>query len=148
MQNPSYSYSRLEMHEKCPWAYKLIYLDKIPRQASEALTIGRTMHKLIADYLVRLIVQKQATDWEWAEKVTPLHGPEDVAYMWARFYNNFAMPPTIAKQVVERQLAFSRNWTLTDWTGPDAYFRMVTDWCFLQDNLAVVVDWKVRREAT
>lgn len=145
MKKPSYSFSRLDIYNKCPWAYKLVYLDKIPRQTSEALVIGQTMHKLIADYLVRLICQNQQTDWEWAEKVTPFNGFEDIAYMWPRFYNNFVMPTNVKDQVVERQLAFNRQWQPVDWFAADAWFRMVMDWCFLQDDLAVVVDWKTNR---
>ena len=145
MKKPSYSFSRLELYDNCPWAYKLVYLDCIPRQESEALVIGKTMHKLVADYLVRLIRHNQQTDWEWAEKAMPVNVPEDVAYMWPRFYNNFVMPPNIQGPVVEQQLAFNHRWQLVEWFAADAWFRMVMDWCFLQDDLAVVVDWKTNR---
>jgi hypothetical protein len=71
MNKPQYSYSRIELYEKCPRAYKVIYLDKIPRVTTEALKIGTALHGLVADYLNRLIVLGHPTDWEWARGATP-----------------------------------------------------------------------------
>ena len=71
MKNPQYSFSRLDLYERCPWAYKTVHIDKIPRAKSEALQTGTVMHQLVADYLDRLIASAQFTDWEWARGATP-----------------------------------------------------------------------------
>ncbi len=153
-KKPGYSWSALELFhgneeggvtgKGCPLAYKLIRLDKIPRGENDALVTGRVTHKIIADYLNRLIITGQVTDWEWAGKVGFTQAPEDVPEIWRRFFENFVLPPMEAPGV-ERKLAFNRAWEPVEFFAPDAYFRGVVDLAFRQDALAVVVDWKSNR---
>ena len=42
---PQYSFSRLDLYERCPWAYKTVYLDKIPRAGNEARESGQLLHQ-------------------------------------------------------------------------------------------------------
>jgi hypothetical protein len=137
----SYSHSKLELYDNCPWAYRLSVLEGIPRGESEALVTGRVLHEVIARYLEHLIRNRLQTDWEWAEQA-PLTGvSEDVKEVWARFYNGFLLPP-LDQPGVEARLAFDRTWRPTEFFGKDAYFRMVLDWHFRQAGLAVIQDWK------
>jgi len=122
-----YSFSRLDLYEKCPWAYKKVILDGIPRASNEAMVTGKMLHALIADYLLRLISQKQQTDWEWAECAAPKEASADVLQIWQRFYNSFVLPPALEVYGVEHQLAFDRNWQPCEFSAPEAYFRMVVD---------------------
>lgn len=145
MKKPSYSFSRLERFEACPWAYKKTFLDKVPRVENEALITGRTLHDTIADYLKRLIARNLQTDWEWARAQDFLDVPDDVPEVWERFYNSFVLPPMEAPGV-ELQLAFDRNWKPTKYFGDEAYFRLVVDLTYLQSGLAVVQDWKSNRQ--
>jgi len=140
-----YSFSRLDMYEKCPWAYKKVILDGIPRASNEAMVTGKTVHALIADYLLRLISQKLQTDWEWAEGAAPKDVSPDVLNIWQRFYNSFILPTTLEVYGVEHQLAFDRNWQPCEFFADEAYFRMVIDFHFRQGELAVVLDWKSNR---
>ncbi|MFA5111197.1 MAG: PD-(D/E)XK nuclease family protein [Desulfobaccales bacterium] len=142
---PGYSFSALELFDSCPWAYKLVRLEKIPRGESEALVTGSTVHKVVADYLNRLILNGLQTDWEWAGKVDFLDVPNDVHEIWARFWNNFVLPPGMEAPGVEKKLAFDRAWQPTGFFGPDAYFRMVVDLAYRQGSLAVIQDWKTNR---
>jgi len=142
---PKYSFSALELFKNCPWAYKLVRLDKIPRGTSDALITGSTVHEVVASYLEHLIYNSLATDWEWAGKQGFLDVPADVPEIWERFYNNFILPPCMEAPEVEKKLAFTRAWEPTDFFAPDAYFRLVVDWVFRQDTLAVIVDWKTNR---
>ena len=144
MKPQAYSFSRLDLYERCPWAYKLKYLDGVPRQRSEALETGSTLHGLIADYLTSLAVYGHPTDWDWARGATPAVGPADVAQVWTRFYESFVMPAADSPKV-EQKIAFDRAWRPTEYFGPEAYFRLVVDFTFRQDGLAVVIDWKSNR---
>jgi len=140
-----YSFSRLDLYERCPWAYKKVHLDGIPRASNEAMVTGKTVHALIADYLLRLINQKQQTDWEWAEGAAPKDGSPDVLQIWQKFYNSFILPPALDVYGVEHKLAFDRNWQPCEFSADEAYFRMVVDFHFRQGELAVVLDWKSNR---
>ena len=140
-----YSFSRLDLYERCPWAYKRVHLDGIPRVSNEAMVTGQTLHALIADYLLRLINQKQQTDWEWAEGAAPKDASPDVLQIWQRFYNSFILPSALEVYGVEHKLAFDRNWQPCEFFAAEAYFRMVVDFHFRQGELAVVLDWKSNR---
>ncbi|MBI4764638.1 MAG: PD-(D/E)XK nuclease family protein [Deltaproteobacteria bacterium] len=143
-KKPSYSFSKLETDEKCPWAYQKIYIERIPRAETEPLVIGKMLHDLTAQYLDRLIGAKLQTDWLYAEGLTPKEAPADVFDIWPRFFNSFILPP-MESPGVELKLAFDRNWKPTDYFGDDAFFRMVVDWTYRQGELAVVQDWKSNR---
>ena len=140
-----YSFSRLDLYDKCPWAYKKIVLDGVPRVSNEAMVTGKVLHALIADYLLRLINLKQQTDWEWAEGAAPKDASPDVLEIWQRFYSSFILPPALEVYGVEQKLAFDRNWQPCEFSSVKASFRMVVDFHFRQGDLAVVLDWKSNR---
>jgi len=148
MDNPQYSFSRLDLYDRCPWAFKTVYRDKIPRAKSEALQTGTVMHQLVADYLVRLITLNQFTDWDWARDATPkepIAQVSEMVEMWERFYQTFTMPPAMETPGVENKLAFNADWQPCEFFSEAAYFRMVIDFHFRQEALGVIVDWKTNR---
>jgi hypothetical protein len=146
MKKPQYSFSRLDLYERCPWAYKTVYLDHIPRTKNEARETGQLLHGLVADYLNRLIATGQPTDWDWARGATPKEALTDVMEMWNRFYETFALPEGLESPGVENRLAFDASWQPCEFFSEEAYFRMVIDFHFRQDSLGVIVDWKTNRE--
>ena len=143
-KKPSYSFSKLETDEKCPFAYQKIYIERIPRAETEPLVIGKMLHELAAQYLDRLIGAKLQTDWAWAEQLTPKEAPDDVFEIWPRFFSSFILPP-MESPGVELKLAFDRRWKPTGYFSDDAFFRMVVDWTYQQGELVVVQDWKSNR---
>jgi hypothetical protein len=148
MDNPQYSFSRLDLYDRCPWAFKTVYRDKIPRAQSEALQTGTVMHQLVADYLGRLIASAQLTDWEWARAAIPKEPVAQVSEMvemWERFYQTFTLPPVMDAPGVENKLAFDSDWQPCAFFSEEAYFRMVIDFHFRQEALGVIVDWKTNR---
>jgi CRISPR/Cas system-associated exonuclease Cas4 (RecB family) len=143
-----YSVSRLNLYDRCPWAFKTVYLDSIPRAADEARETGTVLHRLIADYLNRLVATGQPTDWDWARGATPRECVSqlgEVVEIWERFYNSFTLPPALVEPGVERQLAFDRKWKPVRFSAQRAWFRMVIDFHFRQGELGVIVDWKTNR---
>ncbi len=148
MKNPQYSFSRLDLYERCPWAYKTVHIDKIPRAKSEALQTGTVMHQLVADYLERLIASTQLTDWEWAQGASPkkpVTQVSEMVEMWERFYQTFTLPPVMDSPGVENKLAFDADWQPCEFFSEAAYFRMVIDFHFRQEALGVIIDWKTNR---
>jgi hypothetical protein len=148
MKKSQYSFSRLDLYERCPWAYKTVYLDRIPRTKNEARETGQLLHGLVADYLNRLIATGHPTDWDWARGATPKEALSDAIEMWNRFYETFAMPEGLGSPGVENRLAFDASWQPCEFFSEEAYFRMVIDFHFHQDSLGVIVDWKTNREVT
>jgi len=148
MDIPQYSFSRLDLYDRCPWAFKTVYRDKIPRAQSEALQTGTVMHQLVANYLDRLIASDQFTDWEWARGATPKEPVAQVSEMvemWERFYQTFTLPPALDAPGVENKLAFDADWQPCEFFSEEAHFRMVIDFHFRQKALGVIIDWKTNR---
>jgi hypothetical protein len=146
MNKPQYSFSRLDLYERCPWAYKTVYLDHIPRAKNEARETGQLLHSLVADYLNRLIATGQLTDWDWARGALPNEAMADAIEIWNRFYETFALPQGLESPGVENRLAFDVSWQPCEFFAEEAFFRMVIDFHFRQDSLGVIVDWKTNRE--
>jgi hypothetical protein len=144
-KKPQYSFSRLDLYGRCPWAFKTVYLDKIPRAESEALKIGSDSHKHVGDYLSRLVNTGQSTDWAWAEGLLTLSDHPDVVEIVQRFVENFVLPPSIEAPGIENKLAFDANWQPCEFFSEAAYFRMVIDFHFRQEALGVITDWKTNR---
>ncbi|MBM4285697.1 MAG: PD-(D/E)XK nuclease family protein [Deltaproteobacteria bacterium] len=138
-----YSFSRLDLYDRCPWAYKTVHLDGVPRAESEPLFIGRTLHEMVETYLKRLFEHGRQTDWEWAEKHAAGFDHPEVLAIWSRFVNSFLLPRNLEAWGVEARLAFNCKWQPTAWSR--GYFRMVLDWHFRQGNMAVICDWKTSR---
>lgn len=143
-RKPGYSFSALELFDSCPHAYRLIRLDKIPRAESEPLKIGGDTHKLVGDYLSRLVNTGQQTDWAWAEGLFDSTTHPEAQEIFRRFVENFVLSPMEAP-CIEKKLAFNRAWQPVDWFAKDAFFRMIADFTFLQGGLAVVKDFKTNR---
>lgn len=140
----AYSYSRIDLYEKCPWAFKKVYRDGIKRPTNEALEIGTALHARIAAYLERLIQTKSPTDWRWAERKQV--AGSDAAAIWEQFYQNFTLPQPVEDPGVENKLGFDRNWQPCGFFDPEVHFRGVIDFHFRQNSLAVVVDWKTNHQ--
>lgn len=50
----SYSFSQLELFEKCPWQYKLIYLLKLPQEENHYFVFGRVIHSVLRQFFLPL----------------------------------------------------------------------------------------------
>ncbi len=64
-----YSYSRLDLYEGCPLAYKFRYRDKRAEAPSEALETGSEVHEWIAVYDKHLLQVGLKTDLDWIREV-------------------------------------------------------------------------------
>ena len=144
-EKPRYSISRLNLYERCPHAYRMVYLEGVPRTPDEARDRGHQLHRLVAQYLERLITSQRPTDWEWARQAVPPDALPEVADIWERFYTTFTLPPDLEAPGVERELAFDRKWRPVRFDSKRARFRMVIDFHFRQGELGVIVDWKSNR---
>ncbi len=60
-----YSYSRLDLYDGCPLAFKRRYVDKRQEMPSEALEDGSETHDWIASYNKYLLAKDLRTDLDW-----------------------------------------------------------------------------------
>lgn len=137
-----YSPSSIDLFRKCPWAFKMVKVEYVAREETEALVIGRMIHELIETYLNALYAAGLDTDWKLAESLTPKAGPTDVPELWEWFWQRYVRPAGVEDAGVEKKLAFNKKWAPCKWDAKGAHYRLVIDHHFRQDDLAVIEDWK------
>lgn len=78
-----YSYSRLDLYENCPLAYKFRYKDKRQEAPSEALETGSEVHEWIASYIKHLIAKDLRTDLDWIRGVNAAPEVKEILDVYA-----------------------------------------------------------------
>ena len=121
------SYSRLSAYEKCPAQAKYKFVDRLPEPDSPHLERGKNIHTMCEDFL--------------KDPEPILH--EEIAAVsdflsWIRDNSDHTLE-------TEMQVAFNKDWGLTDWFSPDVLLRVVYDaLCISSDdpNRIMIVDHK------
>lgn len=149
-----YSYSRLSLFESCPAAFHMKYVKKIPEAASDALAFGGLIHKIIATYSQHCLSQGLETD------VTAMAGiarqcfyDEPCGLSSDRFPEVLALAEQIAASHTVNPLTVVgiEEWVQA-WLANRKYlFRGIIDRLDIQDNLAIITDyktdWQLRTQA-
>jgi hypothetical protein len=151
MSTPAYSFSKFDTYDRCPQAYKLTYIDKIPVIKSDALTVGGIVHQIIAAYIKHLTKTGRVSDLEKLQQLTRQLGGagphelyRDIEDIMSLFANSFILnfPGNI---LVEQEVAFDRQWQQVDWLDPKVFFRAKIDLLVDTKEQAYIIDWKTDR---
>jgi RecB family exonuclease len=132
----SWSFSRYNDYQKCPFAAKCKHLDKVKEPSSPAMERGSRIGKLGEDYIKGVVrtLPKELAAFE-----------DDFKAMRTQY----AAARKAAKSkglpiFVEDNWAFTKDWTTTqwnDWVG--CWVRIKLDvGHFLEEDLFLVTDWK------
>ena len=134
----AWSYSRLEVFEKCPYRAELQYVRKIEEESDpkreEALNRGKKVHDDAERFVKGEIdvVPKELKKFEKKfEEMRELH----------------ATNPELL--VLEEQWAFDINWQPTEWYGDNTWCRMILDrfeWLDAEKSAAILTDYKTGRK--
>lgn len=122
----AWSYSKLKNYETCPKRYYNVDVAKLVKEEeSENLQYGNTLHKVIAEAIIgKAPLPKHFAHLQgWVDKVTS---------------SGMAQP----KILVEQQLAITKDFGPTEWSGRDAWYRGIADVIKIIGPVAVVLDWK------
>jgi len=142
-----YSYSKITLFQKCPFAWKCAYIDYREAERHPSLIVGEMVHKILQEYLVTLrnsseqsnhpvldnIVQKYA-------KNNPEYADEIAEYLPAM--KNVTFPP-VEKAGIELKLGLDEGFGPADYKT--AFFRGKVDFTYRIEDRAVVIDWKTNR---
>lgn len=123
-QVTAWSFSRVEMYERCPFQFKCKHIDRLPEPGSAAMERGSKIHKDIADFLTGKC---------------PL--PSSGRRFSKLLYELKAIPDEA--KFIEQQWGFTKSWRPTGWFGADTWLRVVLDaGVVYEDNTADVIDHK------
>jgi hypothetical protein len=125
----SWSYSRLRDFEVCARQfYEVKVLKRWPEEKSEQLVWGDRVHKALAAALStnRPLPEEFADYQPWLDKLTQ-EGTGDLQ--------------------IECQWAIDQNYKMVPWFSPKAWLRCIADVAKINDDVALVVDWKTGKSA-
>jgi hypothetical protein len=118
-----FSYSRLTSYESCPRKYYGISVSKKVKDAgNEHTEYGEEVHKAFAEYFKK-------------NKSLPMHLTQ---------YQKFLSPIKAAPgaKIVEQKVAINAKYEGTGWFDADVYCRVISDLTIINDERAVMWDWK------
>lgn len=136
----SWSYSRLEVFEACPYRAYLQYVQKIPTPKLEPGP-DQEEHPLLRGIRVHDAAEAFVTRTEDVRLVDELQA-FDAAFHLHR--NRYREKP--AACIVEAEWAVNANWERTGWSCKDAWGRMKLDWGYVNDKEMDIVDYKTGKK--
>lgn len=117
----TWSFSRWNDYEQCPYKAKLKHIDKLKEPGSAAMDRGLAIHKLAEQFV------------NGGLKTLP----EELQ----NFKEEFKALKKLGA-ATEQQRAFTKDWTPTGWFDSDAWCRVIVDASARQDKLIRIIDHK------
>lgn len=122
----SWSFSALQVYEKCPYAAKLKYVDRIKAPGNKYSERGVQIHAALENYV---------------RGDTPEMSPDLTAFTpeLEKIRNLYSQ----GRVIVEQEWAHDRKWEIVDWKADHAWLRLKLDLMVdLDAHTGLVVDWK------
>jgi len=152
----AFSFSRLMSWWRCPFAYKLQYIDGIPRSSGAAADAGAINHLFFEKYAQHCIKNNTSTDLDYGrslinEMVIGLDPSlaMDVRFIMEKFLDTHAYP---RPAFIEEKIALSwrprlKRWERVPFNSPRAIYRGVIDYLEPRkiDGYVLILDYKTGR---
>lgn len=140
----------LELYHTCPLAYKLSYVDRMPRLDFPYLIEGQLFHEAATSYFEHLYRSGQPTDFDFfREKVrellprVPHELQEDFLGLCRDFVESHAAELRGGEEVsVERELAVGEDMAPLDYSDPTGLLRGRVDVMIAAPDRVVILDFK------
>ena len=144
--------SKSDLAGKCPYAFGLRYVDKVPSKSGTHAKIGIAGHR-VAELVLKGDKPKEALAQSLAEyddltskeqdKVTALLPAITTFYAKVQ---DFKHKQGVVDEFLEQQWAVDAQFNAVDWNSPDAFFRGIVDHALLTDKgYLIVIDHKTGR---
>lgn len=147
-----WSLSKSDLAAKCPKAFKLRYIDKLPRKEGTEAKIGVTAHRAL-----ELMLQGGESEQALAQALeeAPLLLSKEIDAVRALYpamcdfvarMARFKEKHGAVKEFFEESWTLDRNFQPVAWDSPEAFFRGVVDYAILTESgYLVVIDHKSGR---
>jgi len=146
MQYAPYSYSKIVLFNKCPYAWKLKYIDQIEEEKHPALKLGSIVHEVIAEYLKQIRDRGEQSNHVILEqliKQQPASVKEDLA-PFIPAIRDIILPPGV-KAGIELQLGVDQNFKPCEYSSESAFLRGKIDYTYRVEDTIVIIDWKTNQ---
>lgn len=148
-----WSISKSDLAGKCPYAFYLRYLERVPRAEGTHAKIGVTAHRaqelVLRDKMSpvtaveQAIAESPALTHSEMEAVRALTG--NIGMFFSRM-EKFKERHGVTEEFFEQKWAVNRDFKRTDYDAPDAFFRGIVDYAMItSSNYLIVIDHKSGR---
>lgn len=135
----TWSYTRIEAYESCPYRAKLKFIDKI-EEPEQKLPKGKTEHAHDRGTRVHLAAEQYIKGE--GELIPELQGSKFVE-KFEELRDLYAA----GKASVEGEWGFTSNWEPTEWNGDDTWGRVKLDvHVHITDSFARIIDFKTGKK--
>lgn len=155
------SYTMMSSYNKCPLQFKLVYIDKKEKYAPEtdALILGKTVHSIIetaVGYLKKnpIMSNRKALDDALEQVLQTEKINADIEQEIRKIIGN--MDADLLKTFKgiefesEKQVALNRDLKPVDFNSPDAVFRGIFDFVWIEEFLGMktvnIIDFKTNQQ--
>jgi len=144
-----YSFSKLDLFQRCPLAWKFHYIDRIPEAKSPALIVGDLVHRMIKEYLSALQTKREASNHAIVDELLPkyvrLSGQyADEFQQYLSGIRSITLPP-VEKVAIEAEVAVDTDWKAVSYDSEDTLIRGRIDLAYRIEDVLVIRDWKTNR---
>ncbi len=148
-----WSISKSDLAAKCPFAFKLQYIDNLPRVSGTHARIGTAAHTA-QEHVLKHEPPQTALETAFAEEpdLTPKEQKEVIALLPAieAYYDRmqrYKERKGITVEFFEKKWAINEDFQPVDYYGPDVFFRGAVDHCMLTpDGYLLIIDHKSGRD--
>ena len=151
-EHAPWSLSKSDLAAKCPYAFKLRYLEKVKRASGTHAQIGIAAHE-VQEFILNDMVPKVALETALNNMpnltVKEIETVESMLGNMASFHERmqrFRKKHDVVEVFNEQKWAINRQFEPVDWKDPDAFYRGIVDYAMLtRGGYLVVMDHKSGR---
>ena len=146
----AYSWSRINSFEKCPFMFKMQYIDKKVTEINPIMVVGRVVHDAINIYNKHCLKANVENDFDRWEECADLalakeNLPEEYYDETLKMIKSYAQSHSIGLESVvgsEEEIAINRKFEQVDWNADDVWFRGIIDYLQIMDLFGKITDYK------
>ncbi|HDM78644.1 MAG TPA: PD-(D/E)XK nuclease family protein [Deltaproteobacteria bacterium] len=135
-----YSFSKIELFDTCPFAFKCRYVDGLKEPRGDHLIIGEASHSIFGDYARHCFETGRSKDAGFLENLIKKYTAglttgqaAEVRKLAVAFFNNsVSFPATNEGYLIEAEIAFTKDFKQTGWWDEDCFFRFKPDLFYRQ----------------
>ena len=146
----AYSVAKIELFDRCPLAYRLKYIDKMPEVAPEIYLEGRAFHQVAEQYVTWCLKHGRTTDFNYLAQLErekaaelPAELEESFRNMCRTYMGTHLVDFHDADDVlVEERIGIGKDFSPCDYFDNRCFLRGIVDLAVKRNSTITLTDYK------
>ena len=146
----AYSAAKIELFDRCPLAYRLKYIDKVPEVAPEIYLEGRAFHQVAERYVTWCLEHGRRTDFDYLARLErekaaelPTELEESFRDLCRTYVESHIVDFHDADDVlIEERIGIGKDFSPCDYFDDGCFLRGVVDLAVKQNSTVTLTDYK------